>query len=369
MWFLILVANDACRAKRLPWKYDFPEVTAQETTQVSKYPVTDESLFIPVVFHIVYNDEVQNISNAQVLSQLEVINEDFNLNNSNLVDVAAEFKSLATSVDIQFYLVDITRTATSHGPFINDDLHLTSKGGRDAVNTKQFLNVWVANLGSGIFGYASSPDSEAFRDGIAIHYEYFGRSGSSLVPYDQGRTLTHEIGHWLGLQHLWGNGGCDSDDGLSDTPTQDTALSGCQLAKESCGSLDMVQNFMNTSEDACLALFTPQQREAMRTTLFNDRPEVYGFSAPITGINKKIEANLLNIYPNPITDGAEVQIKLPNNEPIQEVRLLNLNGNEIRQYKPFNTIRSMSIDLTGLENGMYIAQVNEYTAKIYLNIQ
>lgn len=348
-------------------------VTARETA------IKEGILYIPVIFHIVYNGEVQNISNEQIHSQLQVINEDFSLQNENATDIVEVFKPLAADVGVQFYQANIeggiTRTATSHGPFFDDDLHLTSQGGRDASDTQQYLNIWVADLAAGVFGYGTSPGTESYRDGVAINFEHFGKGGTAVAPYDQGRTLTHEIGHWLGLLHPWGNGGCDSDDGLSDTPAQEIPLAGCQLTSESCTSLDMAQNFMNTSEDACLALFTAQQRDFMRSTLINDRPEVYTLDGIITGVTQK-EPNQsrMTLYPNPVTDTPYIYANiLEEMEDEVDINIIDAMGRNVRQVTNKSVEGQLLIDLSGLDNGWYTTQLSDsqsiYSSKIYLKIE
>ena len=99
----------------------------------------------------------------------------------------------------------ITRTATSQSSFsTNDGVKYSSSGGVDAWNTSEYLNIWVCDLSGGLLGYAQFPGGTASSDGVVCDYAYFGNMGTATPPYDQGRTLTHEIGHWLNLRHIWG---------------------------------------------------------------------------------------------------------------------------------------------------------------------
>lgn len=349
--------------------------------QNSSTRMTDETatLYIPVVFHVVYSQESQNISNEQIYSQLKVINEDFVRKNGDTVYTLTEFRSVAANARIQFYLAEtegirgITRTATTHGPFHNNDLHLSAQGGKDAWDTEKYLNVWIANLAPGIFGYAGSPDAPGFTDGVAVHYQYFGRHKNALAPYNLGRTLTHEIGHWLGLQHPWGAGGCGSDDGLTDTPSQEGPTFGCVLNQSSCGSLNMVQNFMNTSEDPCMNLFTRQQVDLMRSTLTTLRPTVFSDEEVVTGTDSEIKKVVATLYPNPVTHQPFVYVNAPDNASCTaRISITDLRGFEITHYEIPEFKDGAPLSLEGLSNGMYIARISSdrvnFSTKIYLNI-
>lgn len=339
----------------------------------------EQKLYIPVIFHIVYNGEGQNIPNEQIYAQLKVLNEDFNLLNSNRSDTHTDFTTVAASANVEFFLADepsvqsITRTATTHGPFYNDDLHITSAGGQDGYETDKYLNVWVADLEPGLFGYGAGPGTPAFRDGVAIDYEYFGINENAGHPYNLGRTLTHETGHWLGLQHPWGSGGCDSDDGLTDTPLQKDPTAGCSTEQISCGSRDMVQNFMNTSEDACMTLFTSQQAALMRQVLLNDRASVIRTNKTVTAIAEGNSAQAVIAYPNPISDVQDLHIQFFNTKmSATEISLTDINGQLVRE-KNFSGSGEVTIviDMQGLTNGMYLAKIGNATSvemiKIYLN--
>jgi hypothetical protein len=273
---------------------------------------TGQEVAIPVVVHIVYSHAQQDISDQQVYTQLQVLNEDFNRKNPDSVNTLAAFRPVAAGCKISFFLAredasgtpatGVTRTLTTHGPFANDDIHYSATGGHDAWDTGKFLNIWVCDLADGVFGYGAPPGSHASVDGIVIDYRYFGVTNTP--PYNKGRTATHEIGHWLGLKHLWGEaGGCVDDDGIEDTPPQSGASTGCDLARTGCGSLNMVQNYMDQSYDACMNLFTKGQRSVMRNNLFLYRSGVIRDKELVTGTSEEpytpevqfMDANTLRI--------------------------------------------------------------------------
>ncbi|MDF1694261.1 MAG: M43 family zinc metalloprotease [Saprospiraceae bacterium] len=226
---------------------------------------------IPVVFHVVYRTSSENISDAQLQSQLDVLTDDFRRLNSD----ADGTWSQAADTEIEFCLatVDpngnatngITRTSTSVNGFgTNDAVKFNSSGGKDAWPAGDYLNFWVCNIGGGILGYAQFPGGAAATDGVVCDYRYTGTIGTATAPFDLGRTATHEVGHWLNLRHIWGDGGCGVDDFVSDTPTSDGPNYGCTPTHVSCGSTDMVQNYMDYSDDGCMNLYTLGQKNRMQ---------------------------------------------------------------------------------------------------------
>ena len=227
---------------------------------------------IPTVVHVVYRSGSQNVSDAQIQSQIDVLNEDFRRQNAD----ADNTWSQADDVEIEFCLASvdpngnptsgITRTSTTKRSFSynNDGVKFASSGGHDAWPASDYLNLWVCDLGNGLLGYAQFPGGPAATDGVVIDYAYFGRIGTATAPYELGRTATHEVGHWLNLRHIWGDGPCGVDDFVGDTPESDAANYACAVGHISCGSVDMVQNYMDYSYDGCMNLFTAGQTSRMR---------------------------------------------------------------------------------------------------------
>merc|ERR1711974_33936 len=149
-----------------------------------------------------------------------------------------------------------------------DDVKDSSKGGSDGWNRDSYLNIWVCNLSSGILGYAYPPGISANLDGVVIGYKYFGDQGTVSFPFNKGRTTTHEVGHWLGLSHVWGSGGGCTSDNINDTPLQDGPNYGCPNFPElsSCSGQDngpngdMFMNYMDYVDDRCMMMFSAGQK-------------------------------------------------------------------------------------------------------------
>ncbi|MFM9836911.1 MAG: M43 family zinc metalloprotease [Cyclobacteriaceae bacterium] len=312
---------------------------------------------IPIVVHVVYSNAQQNISDEQITSQLKVLNEDFTRNNPDTINTLAVFKKNAGNAKINFFLAvhdefgnptnGITRTPSTHAPFANDDIHNKDKGGKNAWPTNNYLNVWICDLADGVFGFSSPIGSDPSIEGVVVDYLFFGTIGLVSAPFNKGRTATHEIGHWMGLKHLWGNaGGCTDDDGITDTPPQIGPSSGCNLTRTSCGGLNMVQNFMDNSADECMSLFSKGQIAEMRKNLFSFRSEI-------------IQDGIVTSITDQSPSGMElIQIKseiflIKSEYPIELIFVYNLFGQEVSFLLDQSDKGKITLDLSGL-GGFYI---------------
>ncbi len=240
----------------------------QETVELRGF----NPIVIPVVVNVIYNNATQNISDEQIISQLSVLNEDFgrrNINADNNWPQASE-----TGISFKLANIDprglptsgIRRQSSPKNRFIaeNDEMKFNTTGGLDAWPTDQYLNIWVCDLEGELMGYGQYPGGDNNTDGVVIDFQYFGTKGSVKAPFDLGRTTTHEVGHWLNLFHIWGDGDCSIDDFVGDTPDSDHANHGCPKEAFGCGGKLMFQNFMDYTDDGCMNLFTEGQAKRMR---------------------------------------------------------------------------------------------------------
>jgi hypothetical protein len=246
---------------------------------------------IPVVVHVVYRNAAQNISQAQIQSQIDVLNADYRRLNADASNVPAAWTNIASDAGIAFCLAQrdpngaptsgINRVSTTVNTFgLNDAVKYTAQGGADAWPRNQYLNIWVCNLGSQLLGYAQFPGQPAATDGVVIGYNYFGTSGTVSAPFNKGRTTTHEVGHWLGLYHIWGDdgGACNGSDNVSDTPNQASETYGTYapgtVRTDACAPNApgyMWMNYMDYTDDAAMYMFTTGQANVMNGILNTSR--------------------------------------------------------------------------------------------------
>ncbi|UPT65255.1 MAG: M43 family zinc metalloprotease [Sphingobacteriales bacterium JAD_PAG50586_3] len=251
---------------------------------------------IPVVVHVVWNTNAENISDAQVQSQIAVLNKDYRRLNTDASNTPAAWQGIAADCGIEFCLATvnptggattgITRTQTNITTFTDDAIKFTSQGGENAWDRNKYLNIWVGDLGTGLLGYAIPPGGPANTDGVVIHYKYFGTTGTATAPFNKGRTATHEIGHWLNLEHIWGDDGssCSGSDQVSDTPNQADENYGCPSfpLTDACSTTSpgvMFMNYMDYTDDGCMNLFTNGQKTRMLAALNGPRSALLSSTA------------------------------------------------------------------------------------------
>lgn len=254
---------------------------------------------IPVVVHVVAAIPEHEITDEQVHEQIAVLTRDFRAQNLDIESVPEVFQNLVADIGIEFALATrdpagrptngIIRKRTSihqfpqaspppseHSLYIARELMLGATGSV-AWPAESYLNIWVCNMGKDPLGFAAFPGSPAWRDGVVIDYRCFGMSGTAAAPFNLGRTATHEVGHWLGLLHIWGNddGGCVLSDNVEDTPNQ----GGPNYNKPtfptlSCNNVphgDLYMNYMDYVDDDVMCMFTRGQMTRMHGVLQGER--------------------------------------------------------------------------------------------------
>jgi hypothetical protein len=277
---------------------------------------------IKVVVHVVWNAAAENLADSIIENQIQILNEDFNRQNADTANLRPLFQPVAGNADIHFELVQIVRVQTSQlfsidilGNSLLSELKFDSEGGSDAWDTEKYLNIWVCKIQpttifglpvGQILGFAFPPNGldnwpansgapSADEDGVVIDYRMMGRNNPHPLPNPagggnllvRGRTPVHEVGHYLGLRHIWGDGGllgpnnCAESDGVDDTPYANSQSEfNCDKTRNTCEQVeifynddvpDLVENFMDYSSEDCMNMFTKGQVELMRNVLAGPR--------------------------------------------------------------------------------------------------
>ncbi len=306
---------------------------AQQKIQqwIASNPVLPRNdITIPVVVHVVWHEVEEDISDAQIQSQIDILNRDFRALNREISTISSEFMASVADIGIEFCLAKIdeqgnptngiTKTFTAIRNIGNNPnlVKFGDRGGADAWNTEKYINIWVAKRSDGFLGIATAPsESSSEEDGLVIDYTVFGNIeiAAQSVPYHLGRTTTHEMGHFFGLQHLWGrrieNSDCMDDDHVADTPIQRISYNNrCPMTPQfSCGSSDMYMNFMNYTNDACMGMFTLGQKAVMLATLFELRTGLIGqhlCEKQSTSVPPTAMEHSIRIFPNPIRTSFQI---------------------------------------------------------------
>ncbi|WP_139490538.1 zinc metalloprotease [Brevibacillus dissolubilis] len=249
---------------------------------------------IPVVVHVIYNNDAQNISDEQIRSQIPVINQDFRRMNADAASTPARFAGVAADARIEFALavrdpdcnpttgITRTRTDVESWPGNSNGMKDADTGGHDPWDVTKYLNIWVVNFADDVIGSGTYPSFPANIQGVVIHYRAFGTIGDLDLRYNRGRSLTHEIGHYLDLLHIWGDdgGACTGSDNVEDTPNQANRNIDCpQFPIISCSNEpngDMFMNYMDYTWDTCKNLFTAGQVARMTAALHVARATLLG---------------------------------------------------------------------------------------------
>lgn len=228
---------------------------------------------IKTVVNVVYKTADQNVSDAQIKSQIAALNKDYRASNPDRAQTPTPWKGLVTDARVEFKLVKVTRTLTAKTGFTFDDaVKKASTGGIAPYSPKTHLNLWVCALTGGLLGYAQFPGGPTATDGVVINYQAFGTMGTAQAPFNKGRTATHEIGHYLNLRHIWGDTpDCSGSDMVADTPNCAGPNYGTpSFPTVTCNNGpngDMFVNYMDYTDDGAMFMFTSAQVLRMRTAL------------------------------------------------------------------------------------------------------
>lgn len=347
------------------------------------------TLTIPVVVHIVHNGDVlgtgENIRNEQVMSQITVLNQDYR----RMADTPGyNDDPVGADIGIEFCLAQVDPDGAPTNGIIRHNLGVASWS-EAAVESnlkpttqwdpEKYLNIWVCRFGGDledVLGYAQFPQNSGlqgitssgfdFTDGVIIGYAFFGSrdiypQGNYNSPYDKGRTTTHEVGHYLGLRHIWGDGqGCNNTDYCDDTPFAYEANAGCPIGMDSCPAKagdDMINNYMDYTNDACMNIFTQDQKERMITVLENADRRASLLTSNVCGLLTTADFQALQettVYPNPAQN--ELNISVANGELPDSYVIYNTLGQTVANVK-VSSEAALKVNTSAYANGIYIITI------------
>jgi Pregnancy-associated plasma protein-A len=263
------------------------DYTARAVASGEAMRVASRVVTIPTVVHVVWKKPQENIDKAQIKSQIDAINLDYAATNADVSNVPAAWQGLVGNPKVKFKLATkdpdgqrtdgIVRVKTDRAHFnAGDDVKRAGQGGSTAWPSDVYLNIWVCTLGGGLLGYAQFPGGPKATDGVVILNTAFGTLGTAAAPFDKGRSMTHEVGHWLNLRHIWGDTlDCSGGDKVPDTPNAEGPNFGKPtFPKVSCGNApngDMFMNYMDYVDDAAMFMFTAGQVARMSACLAGPR--------------------------------------------------------------------------------------------------
>ncbi|WP_306350217.1 zinc metalloprotease [Flavobacterium sp. '19STA2R22 D10 B1'] len=257
------------------------EIETFTETAISQGKLVNGKIVIPVVVNVLYRTTAENISLAQIQSQIDVLNEDFNATNSDWGSVPALFAGVKANVGISFELDQVIRKQTTATSWTsNDAVKKTAQGGLNPTSPTTKLNIWVCTLSGGLMGYAQFPGGSSSTDGVVLYNRAFGRTGTATAPFNKGRITTHEVGHWMNLRHIWGDTTCGNDF-VADTPTHNAPNNGVpgypHYSTCSGNPVEMTMNYMDYVDNAAMYMFSNGQKSRMLAIFASGGPR-YSFA-------------------------------------------------------------------------------------------
>lgn len=337
---------------------------------------TNATVTVPIVVHVLWLSVSEDISEAQINSQIDVLNADFRKLNANFSLTPSAFQSIAADVEIEFCLASIdpngnptngiTRTQTTIEEIgETNNFFSTAAGGHDPWDNTQYINIWICNQSDGSLGFATPPGTAEppESDGLCIPSIYFGTVGTAAnsQPNHLGRTATHEMGHYFNLEHIWGpgEGGCDEDDFVSDTPDQDIESEGCPTFPvtdlcTSAGNGINFNNYLDYSDDNCMTMFTVGQKMRMLAAVNGPRASLLnsnGCNGEIVGIDDFNDFDsFIDIFPNPAIEIITISIENKYTSKNSTWELSSITG---EKQLVFSMLEKKELNVSHLPQGVY----------------
>ncbi len=364
-----------------------------------------QDFVIPVIIHLVHGGQAvgtfPNISYAQLNSQIAVLNADYGGTGFNVANVPAAFSSLVSNTNVKFCMAlkdpqgatlaepGVERINYSTKGWANPTAATTSTAFTTYMNgtvkpatiwdPTRYMNIWVCDRNSAtqLLGYATFPAGStlsgmsgtgtATTDGFWSWAKSFGNTGTLDPTYNKGRTATHEIGHWLGLRHVWGDANCATDY-CNDTPPAQTSNFGCPTFPYNSGTCsgnttgEMTMNFMDYTDDPCMYMFTPDQRTRIQTAMTNGTYRkllgTHGLCTVVGIESTNFTESEISIFPVPSQGTVSVKTELASACDLQ-FTLVNSLGQQVFQRNEKNMQNNtLQLNLSTYEKGFYFLKIN-----------
>jgi len=330
---------------------------------------------LPVVFHIIHSGESigqgSNMTEAKIMEQFNSLNNDFAFQNADhRNNIPSQFSASAADTEIQFCLAQVDETGQATSGIIRYEFPSISSISFMENSIKpltqwdpdKYINIWIVRMPDpSILGYSYLPTPTflgTVRDGIVISHLKVGNQNASTL----GRTLVHEMGHYLGLLHPWGNdeADCSEDDQISDTPAVFAPYYGCPVFPQfTCGTSDMFMNYMDYVNDNCMFMFTAGQKNIMHGIINNQRSKLIAnndalCNNTVSTSNSTIHEKAVDIFPNPCTD--QLFISLSFDYQVISYQVYDLSGVLLME-NDLHSNPSLTIPTQNLQNGAYVVRI------------
>lgn len=391
------------------------QTALQKDNQFAKAKKALVAYNIPIVFHIIHSGTTvpaRNISQAQVNSQIVILNNDYRKLNADFSTYVKQsaFISASADVEINFCAAKVDPSGTVLAEPGIDRINVTTKGWNalpystgyiestvkpgSIWDPTKYYNVWVLEFGGSdilTLGYAQFPvvpsgttpvtdmvgqGGAANTDGVVISYKYIGNIGTATAPYNKGRTLTHETGHWLGLWHIWGDeNNCIGTDYVADTPNQEGENSSCPstngaVKTDACATVAPgynYQNYMDYTDDKCMAMFTNGQKARMQAVMANCVRRMTlnnAVSCLSVGIEEEVAGVIMDVFPNPTNGQVNINVELMDAQEYS-VSVINTLGQTVKEAKQAASNGGLvKLDLSDQTQGVYFVTVKSKTASV-----
>ena len=344
-----------------------------------------EIIKVPVVFHILYQNPQQNPSLETLGLLIAALNRDLNKRNSDTSNIPAVFRPLATTMGFEFQLAKmdpggkatngVVRKYTPVSYWLSDDkMKFSASYGDDAWDSKSYLNVWICNM-KDVLGYSTLPGMDPKKDGIVLSFEDLFNPRGTTPTINDFRTIVHEVGHWLNLYHMWGEGYC-GDDKVDDTPKQSSYTPGCPNGtRVTCGNGpvgDMYMNFMDFTDDVCMNMFTKGQRKRARVLFEAGGPRnsiLYskGLNTPFIPFKEQESFYptwmYAQVYPNPASTSINIYFEYDVRWMGRKIEILDMSGRVVSS--KIISSATETFDVSRLTAGVYLIRAEKGEEKIH----